>query len=233
MKNYAIILASGKGTRYGSEIPKQFVKIGEKTILEHSIEAFQKSEYIDFIIVVITPEYRNYAEEILSKNKYDKMIKLLDGGEIRKDSSYIGVNSIKEQDANVLIHDCARPFVTQRIIKDCVIALNNYNAVNVAIPVTDTIITVKDNYIESIPKRGNLMQSQTPQCFKLSLIKKAHELSKDDKNFTDDCGLIVKYGLSNVYIVNGDIENIKITYASDIYLAEEILKKRGNKRIKQ
>ena len=225
MKNYAIILASGKGTRYGSKIPKQFVKIAGKTILEHSIEAFQTSADIDAIIVVITPEYRDLAQEILSENKYNKVIKLLNGGEVRKESSYIGVNSIDEDEANVLIHDCARPFVTQEIIKECVGALEKYEAVNVAIPVTDTVITVKDNFIESIPKRETLMQSQTPQCFRLSLIKKAHELSKNDNNFTDDCGLIVKYGLSKIYIVKGDTENIKITYASDIYLAEEIIKK--------
>lgn len=226
MKNYAIILSSGKGTRYSSKIPKQFVKIAGKTIFEHSIEAFQNSKYIDAIIVVITPEYRDYAEEILSNNKYNKVISLLNGGEIRKESSYIGVNFIKDDEANVLIHDCARPLVTQRIIKDCVKALDKYNAVNVAIPSTDTVITVKDNFIESIPERENLMQSQTPQCFKLSLIKKAHELSKNDKNFTDDCGLVVKYKLSNIYIIKGDTENIKITYSSDLNLAKEILKKR-------
>ena len=226
MKNYAIILSSGKGTRYSSKIPKQFVKIAGKTIFEHSIEAFQNSKYIDAIIVVITPEYRDYAEEILSNNKYNKVISLLNGGEIRKESSYIGVNFIKDDEANVLIHDCARPLVTQRIIKDCVIALDKYDAVNVAIPSTDTVITVKDNFIESIPERETIMQSQTPQCFKLSLIKKAHELSKNDKNFTDDCGLVVKYKLSNIYIIKGDTENIKITYSSDLNLAKEILKKR-------
>ena len=226
MKNYAVILASGKGTRYGSEIPKQFVKIRGKTIFEHSIEAFQKSEFIDYIVIVVTPEYRDYAEEILLKHNYDKVIKLLNGGEIRKESSYIGVNSIEDKEANVLIHDCARPLVTQKIIKECVESLKEHNAVNVAIPVTDTVITVKNNLIESIPERKYLMQSQTPQCFKLSLIKKAHELSKNDSNFTDDCGLIIKYGLDDIYIVDGDKENIKITYALDMYLAEKILKNR-------
>lgn len=226
MKNYAVILASGKGTRYGSEIPKQFVKISGKTIFEHAIEVFQKSEFIDYIVIVVTSEYRDYAEEILLKHNYDKVIKLLNGGEIRKESSYIGVNSIEDKEANVLIHDCARPLVTQKIIKDCVEALKEHNAVNVAIPVTDTVITVKNNLIESIPERKYLMQSQTPQCFKLSLIKKAHELSKNDSNFTDDCGLIIKYGLDNIYIVDGDKENIKITYALDMYLAEKILKNR-------
>ena len=150
MKNYAVILASGKGTRYGSEIPKQFVKISGKTIFEHAIEVFQKSEFIDYIVIVVTSEYRDYAEEILLKHNYDKVIKLLNGGEIRKESSYIGVNSIEDKEANVLIHDCARPLVTQKIIKECVESLKEHNAVNVAIPVTDTVINVKNNLIESI-----------------------------------------------------------------------------------
>ena len=226
MKNYAIILASGKGTRLGTKKPKQFLKISGKTILEHTIEAFQKSEFIDFIIVVIEPEYKNFAQKILLNNKYNKVIKIISGGKIRKESSFIGVNSIEQKEANVFIHDCARPFVSQEIIKNCAEALKKYNAVNVATPVTDTIISVKNNFIENVPERKNLMQSQTPQCFKLSLIKKAHELSKKDNNFTDDCGLIIKYNLSDIYIVEGSTENIKITYPSDINISREIFKRK-------
>lgn len=229
MKNYGIILASGTGSRYGADIPKQFVKIAEKTILEYSIEVFEKSEYIDEIFVVITPQYRKMAEEILSKKSYKKVSKLLDGGEIRKESSYIGVCAVEDDEANILIHDCARPFLSQRIIKDCVNALNKYDAVDVAVPSTDTILEVdENNIIRNIPLRSGLRRSQTPQCFKLSVIKKAHELSKNDKNFTDDCGLVVKYNLCDVYVVDGDMENIKITYPNDIYLAEKFIQNGQN-----
>jgi len=222
LKNYGIILASGMGTRYGNDVPKQFVKIAGKTILEHTIDIFEKSLSIDNIIVVITPEYRQIAEEILLKNKYNKIIKLLNGGDTRKESSFIGISSIDEKEANVIIHDCARPFLTHRIIKDCINALDNYDAVDVAIHSSDTIIKVKSNIIQEIPERKNLMRGQTPQCFKLSLIKQAHELSKGDENFTDDCGLILKYNLAPVYVVEGDIENIKLTYPSDIYMADRL-----------
>ncbi len=222
-KNYAIILASGSGSRYGNELPKQFVKIAGKTILEHTIEIFENAPEIDNICVVITPEYRYVAENILLKNNYKKVVSLLNGGETRKDSSFIGISSIVEEDANVIIHDCARPFLSQRIIKDCVEALKNYDAIDVAIPTADTIIEVDEkNTIKNIPVRANLRRGQTPQCFKLSVIKKAHELSKNDKNFTDDCGLIVKYNLCDVYVVEGEIENIKITYPSDIYMADRL-----------
>ena len=222
-KNYAIILASGSGSRYGNELPKQFVKIAGKTVLEHTIEIFENAPEIDNICVVITPEYRYVAENILLKNNYKKVVSLLNGGETRKDSSYIGISSIIEKDANVIIHDCARPFLSQRIIKDYVEALKNYDAIDVAIPTADTIIEVDEkNTIKNIPVRANLRRGQTPQCFKLSVIKKAHELSKNDKNFTDDCGLIVKYNLCDVYVVEGEIENIKITYPSDIYMADRL-----------
>lgn len=221
IKNYAIILASGTGSRFGGEQPKQFVKITDKTILEHSVSAFEQSSKIDAIIVVITPGYEKIAKDLL-KN-YKKVVKILTGGEIRKESSYIGINSVDETEANVLIHDCARPLVSQRIISECVDALEKYDAVDTAIPSSDTILEVENNIIQDIPNRAKLMRSQTPQCFKLSVIKKAHELSRKDTNFTDDCGLVVKYGLCPVYIVKGDENNIKITFHSDINFCKNIL----------
>lgn len=228
LKNYGIILASGTGSRYGSDVPKQFIKIAGKTILEHTIEVFEYANEIDKIIIVITPEYRHVAENILLKNKFSKIINLLNGGETRKDSSFIGINSIEEKEANVIIHDCARPFLTNRIITDCVNALKKYDAIDVAIPATDTVIEVEDDIISNIPNRSKLQRGQTPQCFRLSLIKKAHELSKNDKNFTDDCGLIVKYNLAKVFVVNGDVENIKVTYPSDIFMADRLFQIRSH-----
>ena len=136
------------------------------------------------------------------------------------------------------IHDCARPFLNDKIITDCVRALKTYVAVDVAIPSADTIIKINENnIIDSIPQRSKLKRGQTPQCFKLSIIKKAHELSKNDANFTDDCGLIVKYNLGDVYVVDGDNENIKVTFPSDIFLADRLFQIRStiqpnNKNIK-
>lgn len=228
LKNYGIILASGTGSRYGADIPKQFVKIAGKTILEHTVEIFEKAESIDNIIIVITPEYRTMAEDILLKNNYKKVTKLLNGGEIRKESSFIGISAIEEDEANVLIHDCARPFLSQKIITDCIEALKTYDAVDVAIPSSDTIVEIdENNIITQIPKRAVLRRGQTPQCFKLSVIKKAHELSKNDMNFTDDCGLVVKYNLADVYVAEGDVENIKVTYPSDIYMADRLFQIRS------
>lgn len=227
MKNYGIILASGTGSRYKNDVPKQFVKIAGKTILEHTIEIFEKASDINEIIIVITPEYRHFAEEILVKNNYKKITKLLNGGETRKESSYIGITSIDDEEANVIIHDCARPFLTQKIISNCIEALKKYDAIDVAIPATDTIVEVENDIIKNVPKRANLRLGQTPQCFKLSLIKKAHELARGSQDFTDDCGLIIKYNLADVYVVEGSTENIKVTYPSDIFLADRLFQIRS------
>lgn len=224
LKNIAIVLASGSGKRFGSELPKQFLKIGDKTILEHSIDIFERNTYIDEIILVITPDFHNDAQTIL-KDKYKKLKIILDGGKTRKQSSCIGVNSIKnKEEANVIIHDCARPFLSQDILNNCIKALETYTAVDVALPVTDTILKIKDNFITEIPDRAELYSSQTPQCFKLSLIKKAHELCAGDEGFTDDCGMILKHKLADIYIVNGSADNIKITYPRDAQIANTIYK---------
>lgn len=223
MKNYAIILASGTGSRSGLNIPKQFFKIKNKTLLEYSIEAFQFNEKIDAIIVVSNPDFIDLTKEL--SIKYSKVINILPGGETRQKSSEIGVNSIQEE-VNVLIHDAVRPFISQNIINECVEALKKYNAINVAIECSDTILEIdENNFIKSIPQRIILRRVQTPQCFKLNIIKEAHKLANQDKDFqpTDDCGMVLKYNLSQIFVVNGDEKNIKITYPSDLEIAEKIL----------
>lgn len=223
MLNYGIILASGKGERFGNDVPKQFVKVAGKTLLEHTIEIFENSKFIDNIVVVIPSEYRLLVNNIIGKHNYKKIFSILDGGVTRKDSSYIAIKSITDNEANVIIHDCVRPFLSEKIIFDCIEALKKYNAVDVAIHTADTIINVNEKRIISdIPKRESLYRGQTPQCFKLSIIKKAHELSKNDNDFTDDCGVVLKHKLSDIYVVEGDVENIKITYPSDIYMADRL-----------
>ncbi len=218
--NYALILASGSGKRFNSDIPKQFMSFGGKTILEHSVEIFERNPYIKGIIVVITPDYYSQALSVLAK--YSKVLKVLKGGKTRKDSSFIGVNAIDDDSANVLLHDCARPLLSQKVLNDCIKAIDIHDAVAVASDVTDTVIEVKDGYIKNIPERKSLMNVQTPQCFRVSLIKKAHQMALDDNNFTDDCGLVIKNSLSDIYIINGDRSNMKITYPNDLVLAEQI-----------
>lgn len=225
MKNIAIILASGTGERFGENIPKQFYQFEGKTLLEHAIDAFEKNKNIDEIILVTNPKFRDLAENILNKNDYKKITKVLNGGKTRVESSYIGTSEAPEE-ANVLIHDAVRAFVTQKIIDDNIEALKNYEAVGTAIESIDTIIQVdENNVITAIPPRKFLKRVQTPQSFRANLIKKAHELALKDENasFTDDCGLILRYNLAPIHIVDGDELNIKITHKNDLNIIKNML----------
>lgn len=223
MKNYAIILASGTGERSGLEIPKQFIKIGGKSVLEHTIGAFQNNDNIDEIIIVTHENYLDFVKNT-AKN-YDKISQIVIGGKTRRESSFIGLNTIKEENAKVLIHDAVRPFISSKIIDECISALDKYKAVDVAITSADTIIKVdSENLIEEIPQRSFLRRGQTPQAFDLKTIKHAHELANSCENLsvTDDCGLILKFNLCDVYVVNGDEFNIKITYPIDVAIADKL-----------
>ncbi len=225
MKNIAIILASGNGERFGENIPKQFFVFRGKTLLEHAIDAFEKNKNIDEIILVTNPKFRDLAEEILAKNSYKKISKLLNGGKTRVESSYIGTSEAPD-DANVLIHDAVRAFVTQKSINDNIEALKKYDAVGTAIDTIDTIIQVdENNVITAVPTRKFLKRVQTPQSFKARLIKQAHELALKDENasFTDDCGLVLRYNLAQIHVVNGDELNIKITHKNDLNVIENML----------
>ena len=224
MKNVALILASGKGTRFKADCPKQFLKIGDKCILQYTIEKFENHPKIDDIYLVTNPEYVDKVTELSAS--YSKVVKVVAGGETRKNSSYNGIMAISEDECNVLIHDGVRPFVTDEIIDSCINELSHGSAVCTAVDSTDTVyITDKYDFINTIPQRRLVKCAQTPQCFKLSLIKKAHELALKDETcvVTDDCGLISNYGLSKIKIINGSEKNIKITFEDDIELAKKYL----------
>ncbi len=221
MKNIALILASGTGSRMGLDIPKQFFKLKDKTVLEYSVSAFQEHIDIDEIIIVSNPQYIDLTEKIINKKTYTKVSKIISGGKTRQESSYNGVCAIDDNEDNVLIHDAARPFISQKIISDCINSLKKHNAVNTVIEVTDTIVEVdNNNYICSVFDRKKLRRCQTPQAFKVNIIKKAHLLAKQH-NFlsaTDDCSLILKYNLAKVFSVIGSEDNVKITYPTDLNL---------------
>ena len=230
MKNIAVILASGIGKRAGFGVPKQFMNLGGKTVLEHSIGAFENNSLIDEIIVVSHSDYKDYTKQLIKKALFKKVSLVVCGGETRKDSSYNGITAIKESDAKVLIHDAVRPFVTDRMINDCIKKLDEFDAVTTAVESVDTLVKVNDNIIESIPKRSLFRRVQTPQGFKLNVIKQAHYMANQSKDFifTDDCGLVQHFELCQIAVVQGDEKNIKITYPNDIKIAELINQERNS-----
>jgi 2-C-methyl-D-erythritol 4-phosphate cytidylyltransferase len=238
MKNIAIILAGGTGSRFGLEIPKQFAKLAGKSIIEHTIETFQKHTLIDEICVVIHPDWVWKIEEMVNSNSFTKVKKVLTGGEERKDSSLSAIEAyaLQNKELNLLFHDAVRPFVDNRIIDNCIENLKHYNAIDVAISATDTIIEVEDKIISHIPKRSSMMQGQTPQCFKLSTIQKAYQIASKDKEFkpTDDCGIVKKYlPKEEIFVVEGSLKNIKITHAQDIFMADKLFQMKSTELTQQ
>jgi len=224
-KNYAIILAGGAGERMDSPTPKQFLKLAGLTVIEHTLQVFGAHPRIDDIFIVCNPKYRLLMEELLLRRPQKKVSRILSGGGSRMESSRAGVLAVPEDEAKVLLHDAVRPFVSARIISDCLDALDRFPAVDVAIAATDTIIEVSDvNCIASIPSRSLLRQGQTPQGFRAGVIKKAHRLAAKERSIsvTDDCGLILRYGLGSIHVVKGENKNIKITHTEDLFLADKI-----------
>ena len=225
MKNIAVILAGGSGSRLGESIPKQFLKIAGKKVLEHTVDVFQNLPLIDEIVVVSNSNYVRDVEDISIRNSFCKLKKILIGGKERYQSSLAAINAYTEE-VNLIFHDAVRPLVNERIITDCIHALKKYNAVDVAIPTTDTIVQVNDdNEIIRIPQRTSLRNGQTPQAFKWSIIKQAYEKAMKDPDFktTDDCGVVLKYmPEESIFVVRGEQFNMKLTYKEDIFLMDKL-----------
>ena len=233
-KCYAIILAGGSGERFNNSLPKQFQKLAGKTVLEHTIEVFEKDKIIDEIYIIVNPSFRYLIEDIFLKNVYKKVTKILNGGNTRQESSKIGVFAIPEENSFVLIHDAVRPFITHKIIRDVIVNLDKYESVDTCISSSDTIVKRNNNRVVEVPDRKELLLGQTPQGFRTYIIKKAYEMyEKDPFQTTDDCSLILKYSLGNVGIVEGDRFNIKITYPEDLYFADKIFQIRSLESTKE
>lgn len=222
MKNVGVILAGGVGNRMGTDMPKQFLPLNGKTVLEHSVEAFHRNENIDEICIISHKDYIPKVESIVAQNGWTKVKYVLPGGAERYLSSLAAINAYKGQrDVCLLLHDAARPFVSERIINDVVAALQNHNAVCVVIPSTDTLLEMDESgkFVSAIPNRNRYRRVQTPQGFRLETIAQAYEKGLQDPAFaaTDDCGVVLHYLPSEpIYIVEGEEENRKITYIEDL-----------------
>jgi 2-C-methyl-D-erythritol 4-phosphate cytidylyltransferase len=244
MRTVAVVLAGGSGLRLGGAVPKQLQLLAGKTLLEHSVNAFELAAGVDEIVVVLPPEFVAEGERRLQRT-YDKISEVIAGGADRTDSTRCAIDLLSgtaqrsvagerlaspaEADCNVLFHDAARPLVDQRIIADCVKALADCQALGVVVPTSDTIVEMAGNVMTSIPPRESLGRCQTPQGFRLSVIRRAYELAAadaDGRSFspTDDCGMVLRY-LPEVEVraIPGSERNLKITYPADLAIAESLL----------
>lgn len=221
----AIVLAAGQGKRMNSKIQKQFLLLQDKPVLYYSLHCFQESDVNRIVLVTGESEIEYCHKEIVIKYGFDKVSDIVAGGAERYDSVEHGLNCIEY--GIVLIHDGARPFVTQEMIQRSVATAKKEGACTVGVPVKDTIKIVDENgYGIDTPARKMLWQIQTPQTFQVPLIKEAYYRMRQSENgnITDDTMLVERYCGTKVKVIEGDYRNIKITTPEDMILAESFLK---------
>jgi 2-C-methyl-D-erythritol 4-phosphate cytidylyltransferase len=224
--NIAVILAAGKGSRMKAGMNKQFLMLQERPVITYTLDAFNQCSEIDEIIVVTAPdEVEYFKNHILDKFNFTKVKKLIAGGLERQQSAYNGIKSISKDCEIILIHDGARPFVTQQIIIDCIHAAKIYGAASAGMPSKDTIKLVDENgIVTSTPPRDAVWQTQTPQAFKRSLIIDAHEKARDKCIIATDDAMLVEMMGHQVKMTKAAYENIKITTPEDLSIAEQLIK---------
>lgn len=229
--NIALILAAGSGTRMGNTSkPKQFLNIYNKPLIVHTIEAFEVHDEIDMIVIVTNDTYIDQVKIWCKQYDLGKVKSVVAGGSSRQESVYNGIKHLEQSGTNpydiILIHDAARPLISQSIISENIVACKKYGAIDTVIPTSDTIIRSLDKEtICEIQKRSEQYQGQTPQTFTFQIIKEAHEYAKKTNNTetTDDCRLVINMG-KEVHIVNGSKLNFKITTFDDLMMLKALLK---------
>ena len=214
-----------------AEVPKQFLPLAGRAVIEYSIDTFDIHPAIDEVAVVMHPDWKGAFEAIAKRCNWRKLTNVVDGGSERYMSSLNAIMAYIDEsdDTNLLLHDAARPFVTAEIIDRVVRALEYHEAVGVAVPSADTVWEVHPDFdgndfgrfVARIPERRLMWRAQTPQAFRLPLIRDAYQRALQDPQFsvTDDCGVVRKYMPgTKIIVVEGDEKNMKLTYSSDISL---------------
>lgn len=230
---YAGILAGGIGSRMNiSNMPKQFLNIGDKPIIIHTIEKFLLCGKIDKIYVGVNPDWSSYLLDIIEKDySYLKdRIFVVDGGENRNHTILNVIKAIEKDNGltyeDILItHDAVRPFVSLRMIEENIEGCLQHGIVDTVVPALDTIVTSNDGeFIDLIPDRKAMYQGQTPQTFNISKFTKYYnELTEEERNIlTDACKIFVLKN-EKVFLVNGDYSNIKITTVTDLKIAKAMI----------
>ena len=234
---YAQILAGGKGTRMGNtDMPKQFLMLGTKPIIIHTLEQFLINSKFNKILVACPKDWVSYMNDLLEKYLPNSKIIVIEGGNTRNETIMNGCRYIEENygindDDIIVTHDAVRPFLTPRIIDDNIKGMKNNDAVDTVIPATDTIVESKNGeVISDIPNRAYLYQGQTPQSFNIKKLINIYEsLTFEEKSILTDACKIFSIKKKKVKIVKGETYNIKITDIHDLKIANAILMERGNK----
>jgi ribitol-5-phosphate 2-dehydrogenase (NADP+) / D-ribitol-5-phosphate cytidylyltransferase len=225
-RTVAAVLAGGSGSRLGGDRPKQLQQVAGRTLLEHAVAAFDAAAEVDEVVVVIVADWLDVVAAALSRAGFGKVSAVLPGASTRSGSTATALGALGEGECNVLIHDAARPLVEHRVIRDCVRALDRYEAVLTAIPSPDTVVEVSDATLTSVPLRARSWLAQTPQGFHASTIRRAYELARGDRDFeaTDDASVVLRYLPDvSVRVVEGSPRNLKVTVPDDLLLVAALL----------
>ena len=219
----AIVLAGGRGKRMNYHKSKQFIEIKGKPVLVYTLEKFIYNKSIDEVILVLPEDEVDYCKkEVLQKYSL-KVDRIVIGGKERQDSVFNALEAMEKANI-VLIHDGARPFISEKIIEEGIKYANIYSAAAPGVTPKDTIkIKNEDNISVDTPDRNTLVAVQTPQCFKYDEIYQCHRKIKEENAIvTDDTSVVERYG-HKVYLYEGDYTNIKITTPEDLILAERLI----------
>lgn len=236
----AAVLAGGIGVRMGAPRPKQLLPLAGRPIIEHSIAAFCAAPEVDDVIVLMVPDHIGEIEKLVAERGLAKVSAVLPGGATRTETSWAALRALDSgADGDlVLLHDAVRPLVRPRTISACVAALADAGAVGVAVPSSDTVVEVETPdagtgggqgpVIRSVPPRASLRRMQTPQGFRLGVVRRAYEQALADPGLaaTDDCGIVLRYlPGQQVRVVDGEETNIKVTNPGDVEVAEVLLRR--------
>lgn len=218
-----IVVAAGKGTRMGTQDSKQFLTLGGKPILVHTLERLGRVDIVERIVVVTAAEHIARCESYIGRYGLKKIAQIVPGGRERQDSVRAGIEALGDAVEWVMVHDGVRPFPAEAHVRRCYETARETEAAVLAVPVKDTIKVVDaDGVIQSTPDRRSLWAIQTPQAFRLSLLREAHEqATRDGFAGTDDAMLVERLGVK-VRVVEADYYNIKITTPEDLPWAEWI-----------
>ena len=234
-KAFALIPAAGMGKRMGATINKQYLQLGGLPILAHTLSVFENYPGITGICLVIPADEISFCrEQVVEASGFKKVIEIVPGGRERQNSVLNGLKALKRhavEDDVVLIHDGVRPFISSDLLRESIAVARRNDGALVAVPVKDTIKTVRNGFVIATPERETLWQAQTPQSFRFGVICEAHQ-SAEEAGFigTDDASLVERSN-GEVRIVPGDYRNIKITTPEDLILAEAFLSASRQRRI--
>ncbi len=230
---FGVILAGGIGSRMGNvEKPKQFLKVGNKPILIHTVEKFIVHDAFEKVVVLCPKQWIEHTKNLLKKylGEQAEMVKVLEGGSTRNETIMNSINYIESEyglddDTIIVTHDSVRPFLTYRIIEENIKYAQKYGACDTVIAATDTIVNSEDGeYVTSIPDRAKMYQGQTPQTFGAKKLKEMYySLSEEEKEILTDAAKIFVMKGEKVHLVEGEVYNIKITYPYDLRVAESLL----------